>query len=200
MRRGVAPTRTVRRLSHHAADLACTKITRTKITGAARGRVTRRRRGRQAVWSQVWNEACSVRVRLLGARRVAAGDLVLLPEVSQPGRGCPAHTTQHLSRCCTTWDEGKPACSRDAAGPISTGSGTRRVHLVRGGGGHHAAAAPRVLPRGSCPALPQRGSGRGEPSSQRCDGDRRDQERGLTRPRRHGRGRSARPARGETSR
>ena len=37
-------------------------------------------------------------------------------------------------------------CERDAACPISTGRGTRRVHLVRGGGGGGGSVPPSAEP------------------------------------------------------
>ena len=55
------------------------------------------------------------------------------------------HRSHSGSRSGTTPDC-TPACERDAACPISTGGGTRRVHLVREGGG--AAPPPQQSRRG----------------------------------------------------
>ena len=117
---------------------------------AARSVLRRKRKPRgRWVWSSRDTSACHTRAAgaqnagyLRAARRGSARGAAPAPVEGGGGGGRAGHLkravsrtrTRSRARCHAATGEKCPEL-RDAACPISTGWGTRRVHLVRGGGG-----------------------------------------------------------------
>jgi len=152
--------------AHLAEEAARVHLHHLPVRNVPRGPLLRARRRRQRRPTRDERRRRADDAAIEGAR----GD----PRRARTRRGAPplpggggrgARTASMRSRRSASWMRSSSSCERDAACPISTGSGTRRVRLVRGegrgvstqyeeGGGGGPASPRRPRPLRTAPSAP----------------------------------------------